>query len=174
MEDTDWSSESDDDVTPQHQVFLGHLKILLLFITMWQFVFKISNAAMTSLLHFLRYFIVYAGRAFHCDTMQEMGQSVPLTLGTVQQLISLQRNDSMNYVVCPSCDSVYDYQDCVQIGKDGRQESKECLHVDFRNHPQASHRKPCGTTLLKRVRTKCGYVLSPIKVYPYKPLNKSI
>ena len=28
--------------------------------------------------------------------------------------------------------------------------------------------------LLKRVRTKCGYVLSPIKVYSYKHLKKSI
>lgn len=135
--------------------------------------FKISNATITSLLRFLRYFVVFAGRAFHCDTMQEMGQSVPLTLATVHRLISLPENDFINYVVCPSCDSIYEYKDCLQVGPNGQQESKECSHIDFPNHPQASHRKPCGTLLLKRVRTKRGSVLTPKKVYPYKPLKKS-
>ena len=103
-----------------------------------------------------------------------MGQSVPLTLATVHKLISLQQNDFINYVVCPSCDSIYEYQDCLQVGANGQQISKECSHVDFPNHPQASRRKPCGTKLLKQVRTKRGSVLTPIKVYPYKPLKKSI
>lgn len=103
-----------------------------------------------------------------------MGQSVPLTLATVHKLISLQQNDFINYVVCPSCDSIYEYQDCLQVGANGQQISKECSHVDFPNHPQASRRKPCGTKLLKQVRTKRGSVLTPIKVYPYKPLKKPI
>lgn len=46
--------------------------------------------------------------------------------------------------------------------------------VRYPNHPWESHRKPCETVLLKKVQAKQGYVLVPIKVYPYEPLKKSI
>ena len=65
-------------------------------------------------------------------------------------------------------------KDCLTVDESGQQVSKECSHVHFPNHPQVSRRKPCGTQLLKQIRTKSGYVLSPIRVFPYKSLKKSI
>ena len=35
-------------------------------------------------------------------------------------------------------------------------------------------RKACGAVLLKKVKSKSGYNLLPIKAYPYKPLKHSI
>ena len=151
-----------------------HLKILLVFITIWQFAFRVSNSAITSLLRFLHYFIIYMGKSFQCDALQEMGGSFPLMLSTVHKLIALQGNDFINFVVCPKCDSVYEYKDCLTVDESGQQVSKECSHVHFPNHPQVSRIKPCGTQLLKQIRTKSGYVLSRIRVFPYKSLKKSI
>ena len=153
---------------------LTHLKILLFFITIWQFAFKVSNSAITSLLRFLHYFIIYMGKALQCDALQEMGGYFPLTLTTVHKLIALQGNDFINFVVCPKCDSVYECKDCLKVDESGQQVSKECSHVHFPNHSQVLRRKPCGTRLLKQTRTKSGYVLSPIRVFPYKSIKKSI
>ena len=103
-----------------------------------------------------------------------MGDGIPLTLATVHRLLDLDKSSFISFVVCPSCDSIYEYSDCIQLGSDGKQESKLCTHVGFPNHPQSSRRTPCGALLLKKVRTKKGFVLAPIKVYPYKSLRESI
>lgn len=97
-----------------------------------------------------------------------------MTLKSVHHILSLENNDFKKYVVCPLCDSIYDYNDCVEVTRSGQRESKRCKHVHYPNHPQASHRKPCEAMLLKKVQAKQGCVLVPIKVYPYKPLRKSI
>ena len=77
-------------------------------------------------------------------------------------------------MVCPSCESIYEYNDYFEVRSNGQKGSKCCQHVHFPNHPHASRRKPCESLLLKKVKTKRGYILSPIKVYPYKPLKTSI
>ena len=67
-----------------------------------------------------------------------------------------------------------EYNDCVEVRRNGQKESKRCQHVHFPNHPHASRRNPCEAILVKKVRAKQGYILSPIKVYPYKPLKTPI
>ena len=168
------SSESDDQLSSERSSeYLNHLKVLLMFLTMWQFAFKISNSAITALLRFMRYFILSIGRAFSCDAIMDIAHSVPLTLSTVHKLISLENDHFVNFVVCPKCDSVYEFQDCIDMDNNGLQQAKDCSHIDFPNHPQASHRNPCGAKLLKQVRRKHGSSLVPIKVYPYMSLKES-
>ena len=168
------SSESEDDFTTKSSSIPSQLKILLVFMMVWQCSFKISNAAISCLLRFLRYFISFIGKAFQSRAVEEMGDGIPLTLATVHRLLYLDKSSFISFVVCPSCDSIYEYSDCIQLGSDGKQESKLCTHVGFPNHPQSSRRTPCGALLLKKVRTKKGFVLAPIKVYPYKSLRESI
>ena len=74
--------------------------------------------------------------------IQELGNSLPVTVQSVHHLISLQE-DFVNYVVCPNCDSVYEYDSCFEISANDEKESKYCNHIRFPKHPQASHRKPC-------------------------------
>jgi len=121
----------------------------------------VSNAAITNLLHFLRRFVAVVGQAFLCNPIQEMGNAIPVTLQSLHHLLSLQNEDFVKYVVCPSCDSIYEFNDCVEVGRNGQKESKLCQHVRFPNHPHESRRKPCKAVLLKKVRAKQGYVLSP-------------
>ena len=94
------SSESDDQLSSERSSeYLNHLKVLLMFLTMWQFAFKISNSAITALLRFMRYFILSIGRAFSCDAIMDIAHSVPLTLSSVHKLISLENDHFVNFVV---------------------------------------------------------------------------
>jgi len=177
IEDNDWLSESDDDQDMNHSAFTTtstQLRYLLSFIVIWQFAYTISNAAVTNLLRFLKFFLLFIGHLFQCKQISEMGSEIPLTLKFLGRLLNLQEDDLTNYVVCPSCDSVYEYNDCFERKANGDLESKCCRHVQFPNHPHMSRRRPCSALLMKRVRTKSSYVLRAIKVYPYKSLKKSI
>ena len=78
----------------------------------------------------------------------------------------------IEYVVCPRCNSVYEYEDCVQV-RNGVKKGKLCSHVTFPSHPQQSQRTPCNTQLLKKVKSGKGYSLVPFCVHPYYPLKKS-
>ena len=148
--------------------------VLFIFVVIWQFSFRISNAAITCLLHFLRWFVSAIGQSFQTHTITEMGNSIPVTLTSLHRLIALEINDFSKYVVCPSCNSIYEYSDCVEVKRNGEKISKRCQHVHYPNHSQKSRRKECEAILLKKVKKKNGHVLTPIKVYPYKSLQKSI
>ena len=163
-------NESDDSSSSEISVyFMSLLAILVL----WQFSFKISNAALTALLKILKQFFLYIGHVFELKPIHRIGDCIPLTLSTVYRNLSLKKYDFNTFVVCPSCHSIYDYSKCFEV-KFGRKESKKCSHVFHPNHPHISHRKPCDTTLLKTVRRKRSYDLEPFKVYCYKSLRQSI
>ena len=77
----------------------------------------------------------------------------------------------MKFVVCPSCDSLYTYDDCL-LNSSGRTLDKKCSYVKFPQHPQMSMRKPCGHNLLKKVVLSNGKTkYYPLKVYCYKKLK---
>ena len=141
---------------------------------MWQFVLNISNSAVTNLLYFLKRFVGVVGHAFRCNAMQDMSDSIPLTLQSLHSLLSMQSDDVISYVVCPNCDSVYEYQSCFELSRSGTKKSKVCSHIPYLNHPQESRRKPCGAVLLKKVKVKYEYNLCPIRSYAYKPLKATI
>ena len=102
------------------------------------------------------------------------GYAISLTLQSVHSLIALQEDDIVNYIVCPNCDSVYEYKDCFEIGTNGLKEWKCCSQIRFPKHPQVPHRAPCGTMLLKKTKGKHGYIFTPLRAYPYKPLKLNI
>lgn len=137
---------------------------------LWQFTFKVSNAAFTALLQIIKQFFIYAGHSLGLTSVQEIGESIPLTLAAVYRLMNIQSNDFETYVVCPVYHSIYSYHSCYET-KFGQKESKLCSHVAHPKHVHKNQRKPCGATLLKKVRKKGGYDLEPFKVYPYKSLR---
>ena len=148
-------------------------KSLLVILLLWQFTFKVSNAAFTTLLQIIKRFFIYAGHNVGFKSIQEIGESIHLTLATVYRLMDIQSNDFDSYVVCPICHSIYDYHSCYET-KFGQKESKVCSHVPYPKHHYRNQRKPCGATLLKKVRKKGGYDVEPFRVFPYKSLRSSI
>lgn len=170
-------SDDDDDETPSQQstsvTRSKPLWQLLFFLFYWQSIFKVSNTALTSLLHFIKYFICILGRAFASPQLEDFCKHVPLKYKDALLRSGISCNEFIEYVVCPICHSIYEFEDCVEsVGSEKR--SKYCCHISYPNHPHRSHRKPCGAALLRRVRSGRGHRLVPIKVFPYMPLQKSL
>lgn len=145
----------------------------LFFLLFWQSVFRLSNAALTSLLSLLKYFIRVLGNVFHCPPLVEFSELIPKTLRGAYSFVGVAGDDFIEYVVCPNCHSVYEYKDCFATVA-GTKVSKHCCHIFYPNHPQRTRRRKCGALLLKKVRSGRGHKLVPIKVYPYFPLQKSL
>ena len=83
---------------------------MLTILTMWQFVFKVSNAAIAA---FLKISNLYFGQIFNCDQLKKVTDKFPVTIKSALQIVSLQNNDYENFVICSLCDSIYDFNDCV-------------------------------------------------------------
>lgn len=145
-----------------------------LFILLWKAAFKVSNAAVSSLLRFFKYFVLLIGKVFQSGSIAAAADCIPVTLNTVYKLVEVNKDSFIEYVVCPKCGSIYEYSDCVMVRANGEKESKVCCHVTMPNHPHRLQRVPCGAVLLKKQRTKKRVHLTPIKVYPYRPLKGSI
>lgn len=76
----------------------------------------------------------------------------------VKLLWNTKGDDFITYVVCPKCDSLYEYDDCiVTIG--GKREPKKCEHIAYPNHSHIRKRQKCDTVLLKKVRSGRSYTL---------------
>ena len=99
------------------------------------------------------------------------GRYVPISLKDVYSCCGIASREFIEYVVCPCCQSVYEYEDCIQ-SVDGETRSKCCRHVSYPNHPQPWQQ--CGAILLIKVRSGRGHKLVPIKVFPYMALQKSL
>ena len=119
--------------------------------------------------------ILTLGRAFEVNSISQLSNDVPLTTGKIHRLLGFTTDNwYIEYVVRPKCHSIYEYKDCVYTSASGGEESKKCCHVPIPDHPHQTQRQQCGIPLLKKQRIKKGYRLVPRKVYPYRPLKRSI
>ena len=84
----------------------------------------------------MKHFIKALGLAFHCNELAHIADLMPLSLQTVHNALGIAGDDFTVYVVCPSCQSVYHYEDCIIRRPYGQSESKHCCHVAYPNHPQ--------------------------------------
>ncbi len=99
---------------------------------------------------------------------------IPTSLYTAWKSVKLEKDEFLHYVVCPKCNSIYRYEDCVL--RSGTQvRSKMCSYVAFPNHPHKRYRSPCNATLLKTVYFRNGTTkLVARKEYPYMSIVKTI
>ena len=111
---------------------------------------------------------------FYNKEVENSSEFVPANLKSLHKSLGNLDNDYLIYTVCPKCDSIYAYDDCILMRANGKNESKTCRHVSYPRHPHLSRRTACGTTLLKKIKTKSGYCLKPYKTYPYMPLSRSL
>jgi len=124
-------------------------------------------------LRFFSLFIKLFGKAITSDE-KGIADKIPNDIPAAYKFLSKQNDDFISYVVCPNCDCIYDYDDCIVTTAFGQKESKLCRHIAYPNHSHASRRQECKAKLLKKVRSGKGYKLVPIKEYPYQPLSKSV
>ena len=113
------------------------------------------------------------GKSFQVQQCVDISTAIPPSLQAVHKSLNVD-DDFICYVVCPSCDSIYEYNDCVIFHANGSKESKRCCHIKYPKHPRVHCRQSCNAILLKRVNTKTRYSLKAKKTFPYFPLKKSI
>ena len=147
---------------------------LLYFLFLWQSLYRISNAALSTLLNILSVFVRLFGSVLSSDHDIATKQiKIPGNTAAASKLLQIMdKDDFIEYVVCPKCQSVYSYSDCVYT-RGGHDIPKVCSHIPYPNHTYLSKRGSCGAALLKKVKTGRKTTLVPIKVYPYQPLYKS-
>ena len=178
MEEEYWPSEEsepDNEEIPQHNIFNAPpIQHFFLFAFLWQFLHHVSNSAIVCLFRFMKYFVKALGVAFHCNDLVDVANSMPLSLQTVHKMFGIANSDFETYIVCPSCQSVYHFEDCLIRRSFGQPTTKSCCHAPYPRHPHLSRRSKCGAQLLKMVRGKNGTYLRPLKVYPYLSLEKSM
>jgi len=174
VEDTSSSEDEQSNGDEINQQFNQLKKVLLLFIVFWQFSFNISNAAITCLLKFFRYFLKVLGDSLSSVPLITFSEKIPISIKTCYKSCFSEDINFESYVVCPTCNSVYNYDDCVNKRANGVSVSKRCKSIAYPNHPHQSQRQPCSAILLKKVRTKKKYILRPHLVYPYNFLQNSI
>lgn len=173
MSSSEDEAESQSDMLNNEPLSFQPLWQLVFFLLLWQSIFRISNMAMEVLLKLLSLFIKLFGKAIVSDE-NVIADKIPNDIPAAYKFLSKKSDDFISYVVCPNCDCIYDYDDCIKTTTFGQKESKLCRHIAYPNHPHVSRRQECKAQLLKKVRSGKGYKLVPMKEYPYQPLSKSI
>lgn len=151
-----WSSSTDEDEDASDEPTRysassssGPIWQMVFFLLMWQSLYRVSNAAISILLKFISTFVHVFGRAF--TTSQQL--NIPNTISSAQSYIFTHQSEDIHYfVVCPSCDSIYEYEECFTFSH-GRKQSKCCKHIAYPNHPNIRRRSECGAQLLKSVKS---------------------
>ena len=90
------------------------------------------------------------------------------------QLLRLGRAFKVTeFVICPECNAVYDFEDCY-VKHGSKLVPRHCQRVDFPNHLQKSRCKKCGVQLLKQVKHKMKISLVPFRLYCYNSVINSL
>ena len=84
------------------------------------------------------------------------------------------RDKFKKYVICPKCNSLYEFKECISTSITGVESPKACSHIAFCNHPHVSRRQPCGHRLVKEVITKTMKKFYTIKCYCYNSIKNSL
>ena len=78
-------------------------KVLVLFLFLWQTLYKVSDHGMLILLKFLRLFITMIGKMAKVESVFKIAQTLPQTLYMAKSYIGLGRDEFEKFVACPKC-----------------------------------------------------------------------
>ena len=140
--------DEEDGSTADGQMIPWQLRALLIFIFVWQFSFGVSNAGLLALLLFLQKLFQLLASNYNGGIIHEIYSGFPKTRNAALQLIGINTNAFIQYIVCPKCHAVFDYE--FGFTKEGGNElPKQCPHVEMPNHPHVLQRKPCSAYLMQ-------------------------
>ena len=149
------------------------VQLYIMFIFMWQSLFRISDNAISMLLLFMATLFGVISRLFPAKILSQF--ALPKTLHMAKKNLGAKKDPFTKYTICPKCKCLYSTEDCKVVLPDKTVVSKNCSHVEFPVHPHLTRRRPCGTTLLKSVRTSAGTIcLYPRNLFCYKKLTDSL
>lgn len=152
------------------------LRLYTFFLLMFQTLFRLSDTAVTVLLAFLALFFQTVSRTFN-SLPDSFLSRLPNNIRAARQLATNpdNKNGFTQYVCCPTCHSLYHRDECIIQVPNGHTESKKCTFQRFPFHPLNHLREPCGTLLMKNVKSPSGkQILYPRSIYCYKSLIDSL
>ena len=91
----------------------------------------------------------------------------------MKNVLKLNEDDFIRFVVCPKCHAIYRFEEC--FTDTACKIPRLCSACEYPHHPHRSRRLPCGAKLLAEVTlTNNCRKYYPCKVYCYKPLKDSL
>ena len=145
------------------------VRAYIMFLFMWQALFRVSDTGMSILLFFIAKFLALI------PVSQRVVDQLPQTIATAKKLIGTDRDRFSKYASCPKCHTIYPLDSCKLVLGDKSVQSRLCCHIEFPNHPQVHRRCPCDTLLMKTVRTSSGTTsLRAKQLYCYRSLIESL
>ena len=136
----------------------------------WQAIFRISNMAMDIVFKFVSILLHKLSEFAESTKLKLLAEAFPNTMLKAHTLHAINRDNYQQLIVCEKCNSTYEYSDCLNNATNAT-----CSFIRFPRHPQARMRTPCGTLLLKNVKTSSHKTIcKPIKVFCYRSLIESI
>lgn len=145
---------------------------LLLSICYW---WTYCNIADRGIEIFLKFFnVFFSVLSERIPWMALFAASFPSSLYVVKKYFGLHKDCFIKFVVCPKCNSLYNYDSAYEkVG--GRRLSRKYSFVEFPNHRQRAHRKSCNEILLKEVKLQDGKLkLYHKKVYCYNSFIETL
>ena len=119
-----------------------------------QCVYRLSNAALSSIFRFITTFLCVLGQI--SELCNDLARAFPWSLYIAKQKFC-DKLKVKRYVVCQKCHELFHFQQCIE--KIGRiQKSKVCLFQCYPFHPRRM-RAPCNVTLLKSVTLSSFFFL---------------
>ncbi|KAK2555747.1 hypothetical protein P5673_022327, partial [Acropora cervicornis] len=122
---------------------------LVYFVLVWQYKNYISDNAIEEVLKFVQQFLFCIGQLIndHTDLFLVLATNLPTTLYSARKMLKIDRDNFIQYVVCPRCTKLYLMDDIVV--NDCRQTfARTCEHVAF---PQSRRPRTCGSQLAQKV-----------------------
>jgi len=137
----------------------------------WQFKFTIPDVAVLVILLFIFKIMdllsVRLGDGFSA-------RELPKTLQAVYKLVGIDNDGFTQYIVCPKCNAVVEYDDGYKI-EGGKKIPSRCPKIHYPDHPHSSCRLPCGAYLMRSAKTRTGKTtVKPYKIYAYQPLKQAV
>ncbi|KAL9964950.1 hypothetical protein ACROYT_G028667 [Oculina patagonica] len=146
---------------------------LVYFVLVWQYKNYVSDSAIEQVLKFVRQLLFCIGQLIkdHTDLCLVLATNLPTTLYSARKMLKIDRDNFIQYVVCPKCTKLYHLDDIVV--NDGRQTfARTCEHVAF---PRSRRPRTCGSQLARKVVVRnCGVKFYAIKTYCYKSISDSL
>ena len=133
--DEEIDTENEDRYEEPNVLINWEVHAILIFIVAWQFYFGVSDAGVAAIILFLSKFFhlilqKYNGEGFLC----QFCNLFPKTLKGALSLLVIGKDTFTKFVICPVCDSVYDFKFCYTM-EHGIKVPKRCPMLQCQTIP---------------------------------------
>ena len=150
------------------------IKWLVIMLLTFQFLFHLSDSAMTYLFSFISGYFYLLASTLQIESLTNFSKAIPPSLSRARSIIEVKEEQFKVFSSCPSCDTIYEVDNCIDH-KDKCKQSNICRVIEFPNHPHKGMRYECGSVLMKTCRSPSGSTfLYPVRPFCYRSISKAL